>query len=66
MKKILIIILTLALTATISHAQQQREGQRPNREKMAQMQVKRIAKALAPRIPWCSSRLVPRITRRTR
>ena len=47
MKKFLIIILTLALTATISHAQQQREGQRPNREKMAQMQVKRIAKALA-------------------
>ena len=47
MKKFLIIILTLALTATISHAQQQREGQRPNREKMAQMQVKRIAKVLA-------------------
>ena len=47
MKKFLIVILTLALTATISHAQQQREGQRPNREKMVQMQVKRIAKALA-------------------
>lgn len=47
MKRFLIVILALALTAPIVHAQSQREGQRPNKEEMAQMQVKRIAKALA-------------------